>query len=310
MKEYVFTVPAELAGERLDIAVTRLLPELTRARVQKLIEAGHVLIDSAGRKANFRVREGQMLAVYVPAPQASQVLPQEMELEIIYEDSDLLVLNKPKGLVVHPAAGHAENTLVNALLHHCRDLSGIGGEKRPGIVHRLDKDTSGVLVVAKNDRTHLALARQFKDHSVTREYVALVYGQLAVRKGTIDAPIARHPRERKKMAVVPGGTGRCAVTHFEVLESLPGYSYVVLRLETGRTHQIRVHLASIGHPVVGDTVYGYKKQRLPVSSQLLHARLLGFIHPGLGRYMEFSSEPPAEFQEILQRLRGQNLPPA
>ncbi|NLN06491.1 MAG: RluA family pseudouridine synthase [Firmicutes bacterium] len=310
MKEYVLIVPAELAGERLDIAVTRLLPELTRTRVQKLIDAGHVLIDGAGRKANFRVREGQMLAVSVPAPQDSRVLPQEMELEIIYEDGDLLVLNKPKGVVVHPAAGHAENTLVNALLYHCRDLSGIGGEKRPGIVHRLDKDTSGVLVVAKNDRTHLALAKQFKDHSVTREYMALVYGQFAVRRGTIDAPIARHPRERKKMAVVQAGTGRRAVTHFEVLEIYPGYSYVALRLETGRTHQIRVHLASIGHPVVGDTVYGYKKQRLPVSGQLLHARLLGFIHPGLGRYMEFTSEPPVEFQEVLQKLRDQNFPPA
>ncbi|HHX74651.1 MAG TPA: RluA family pseudouridine synthase [Firmicutes bacterium] len=305
MKEYVFNVPAELGGERLDLAVTRLLPELTRARVQKLIGEGQILVDGTARKANFRVREGQELTVYVPAPRASTVVPQEMELEIIYEDSDLLVLNKQKGVVVHPAAGHVENTLVNALLHHCRDLSGIGGEKRPGIVHRLDKDTSGVLVVAKNDRTHLALAKQFKDHSITREYVAVVHGEFSVRRGTIDAPIARHPKERKKMAVVPEGKGRRAVTHFEVLEILPGYSYVALRLETGRTHQIRVHLAFIGHPVVGDPVYGYKKQRISANGQVLHARLLGFVHPGSGRYMEFTSEPPADFQELLQTLRAQ-----
>jgi 23S rRNA pseudouridine1911/1915/1917 synthase len=213
------------------------------------------------------------------------------------------VPDKPRGLVVHPAAGHAGGTLVNALLHHCRDLSGIGGEARPGIVHRLDKDTSGVLVVAKNDLAHQSLSAQFKDHSLTREYVAVVHGQLPVEQGSIDAPIARHPRERKKMAVAAAGKGRRAVTHFRVLERLAGFTYVACRLETGRTHQIRVHMASIGHPVAGDPVYGYKRKKLNIGGQALHARLLGFVHPASGQYMEFSGEPPRDFMNFLDGIR-------
>ena len=229
---------------------------------------------------------------------------EDIALNILYEDAHVLVLAKPKGLVVHPAAGHAGGTLVNALLHHCHDLSGISGEARPGIVHRLDKDTSGVLVVAKHDRAHLELSKQFKAHSVVREYIAVIHGSPTVDKGTIDAPIARHPRERKKMAITTTGKGRHAITHFQVIERFDGYTYVALRLETGRTHQIRVHLASIGHSVVGDPVYGQRKQPFTLSGQALHARLLGFVHPVDGRYLEFSSEPPAEFINLLSELRA------
>ncbi|MDW7652273.1 MAG: RluA family pseudouridine synthase [Bacillota bacterium] len=296
-------VEGALAGERLDVAVTQAHVGLTRARVQKLIDEGCILVDGSTKKANYRLRTGEKIEVAVPETKPSPLAPEPIKLEILYEDSDVLVLNKPKGLVVHPAAGHAGGTLVNALLYHCNDLSGIGGEARPGIVHRLDKDTSGVLVVAKNDRAHQSLAKQFKEHSVIREYVAVVHGEPAVDRGIIDAAIARHQRERKKMAVTAAGKGRRAVTHFRVLERLSGYTYLALRLETGRTHQIRVHLASIGHPVVGDPVYGRKKQKFRLSGQALHARLLGFIHPADGRSLEFSSEPPKEFQELLQTLR-------
>ena len=298
-----FTVREESAGERLDVAVTREMEELTRARVQKLIDEGLVRVGGTVKKANYRMQAGDQVELTIPDVKPSTVKPEAIALTILYEDSDVLVLDKPKGLVVHPAAGHAAGTLVNALLHHCDDLSGIGGEARPGIVHRLDKDTSGVLLVAKNDRAHLALSQQFKEHSVTREYVAVVHGEVSVESGTIDAPIARHPRERKKMAVAHAGKGRRAVTHFRVLERFDGYTYLACRLETGRTHQIRVHLASIGHPVAGDPLYGHKRKKEDLTGQALHARLLGFIHPGSGKYLEFASEPPREFQELLIRLR-------
>lgn len=300
-----YTIEESLAGERLDVAVTKVHSSLTRARVQKLIEEGLVLVDGTTRKANYRMRQGETLQITVPDVKPASVGAEDIRLDILYEDSDLVVVAKPKGLVVHPAAGHAGGTLVNALLHHCGDLSGIGGEARPGIVHRLDKDTSGVLVVAKNDRAHLSLAKQFKEHTVTREYVAVVHGEIAAERGAIDAPLARHPRERKKMAVTTAGKGRRAVTHFAVLERFTGYTYLALRLETGRTHQIRVHLAYIGHPVVGDSVYGYKKQRFALSGQALHARLLGLYHPADGRYLEFVSEPPQEINELLTVLRGE-----
>ena len=292
-------------GERLDVAVTKLAPELTRARIQKLIAAGLILVNNAARKANYRLRGAEVITVSIPEAKPSPLQAKSIPLEILYEDSELLVVNKPKGMVVHPAAGHAEGTLVNALLYHCQDLSGIGGETRPGIVHRLDKDTSGLLVVAKNDRAHLQLSRQFKAHNVTREYVAIVHGRLAAAEGTIDAAIARHPQERKKMAVTKRGQGRRAVTHFKVLQRFKEYTYVALRLETGRTHQIRVHLAAVGHPVVGDPVYGYKKQRFNLRGQALHARLLGFNHPLTGQYLEFSAEPPQEFQALLNSLYRQ-----
>jgi 23S rRNA pseudouridine1911/1915/1917 synthase len=305
LKISTYQVTDDLVGERLDVAVTKLAPELTRARIQKLIAAGLILVNNAARKANYRLRGAEVITVSIPEAKPSPLQAQSIPLEILYEDSELLVVNKPKGMVVHPAAGHAEGTLVNALLYHCQDLSGIGGETRPGIVHRLDKDTSGLLVVAKNDRAHLQLSRQFKAHNVTREYVAIVHGRLAAAEGTIDAAIARHPQERKKMAVTKRGQGRRAVTHFKVLQRFKEYTYVALRLETGRTHQIRVHLAAVGHPVVGDPVYGYKKQRFNLRGQALHARLLGFNHPLTGQYLEFSAEPPQEFQALLNSLYRQ-----
>ncbi|NLZ93200.1 MAG: RluA family pseudouridine synthase [Firmicutes bacterium] len=303
MEFFTFEIDNQLAGERLDLAVTALMPDLTRARVQKLILAGHVLVNNVERKANYRVREGEKVDITIPTVKASPLQAQAIPLEILYEDKSLLVINKPKGMVVHPAAGHTGGTLVNALLHHCQDLSGIGGEARPGIVHRLDKDTSGVIVIAKNDQAHTELAKQFKQHSVTREYVAIVHGRLTTKQGTINAAIARHPQERKKMAVTQSERGRWAVTHFKVLELFKDYTYLALRLETGRTHQIRVHLSSIGHPVVGDPVYGHKKQKFKLQGQALHARLLGFFHPIDGHYLEFHSEPPTEFQELLDELR-------
>ncbi|EEG76473.1 RluA family pseudouridine synthase [Dethiobacter alkaliphilus] len=298
------TVDEVLAGERLDVAVSRHVEELTRARVQKLIAEDYVQVDGKPQKANYRLRAGETVEVTVPEVKPAEIAAEKIDLDILYEDQDVLVLNKPKGLVIHPAAGHAGGTLVNALLHHCDDLSGIGGEARPGIVHRLDKDTSGVMVVAKNDRAHLSLSRQFKAHSVTREYVAIVHGEPAVEQGTIDAAIARHPKERKKMALTTAEKGRRAVTHFKVLDRFGEYSYLALRLETGRTHQIRVHLSSLGHPVVGDPVYGYKKQKFKLSGQALHARLLGFNHPTDHRYLEFAGEPPEEFRRLLNLLRG------
>lgn len=301
MKAYL--VDESLAGQRLDVAVTILDSGLTRTRVQKLLADGLITVNNTVHKASYRVSAGDHIIVTVPPVRAPQPQPEAIDLKIIYEDDDVLVLNKPKGLVVHPAAGHSGGTLVNALLHHCRELSGIGGEARPGIVHRLDKDTSGVLVVTKNDRAHLSLATQFREHTVTREYVAIVHGEVQAKQGIIDAPIARDPKHRKKMAVCPEGRGRRAVTRFCVLERLPGYTLLALRLETGRTHQIRVHMASIGHPVVGDSTYGPRKTIMLAASQALHARLLGFRHPADGRYLEFKAEAPPEFHKLLERLR-------
>jgi 23S rRNA pseudouridine1911/1915/1917 synthase len=302
-----------LAGERLDI-ITARLAAISRARAQKLLDEGLVTVSGVRRKANYRPVAGERLEIEIPELRPPGLLPEAIPLEILYEDDDLLVLNKPQGLVVHPAAGHSNGTLVNALLHHCPVLSGVGGYARPGIVHRLDKDTSGVLVVTKSDRAHLCLAEQFRKHSVVREYLALVHGSVAAGQGVIEAAIARHPKERKKKAVVPAGMGRNAVTRYRVLERFARFTLLALRLETGRTHQIRVHLAFIGHPVVNDPVYGPKK-RCDLRAgcrpdhagtsrrQLLHACCLGFVHPADGRYVEFSAVPPQEFQELLSALR-------
>ena len=303
MKTSSFSVTELLSGERLDAAAAKQADNLSRARVQKLIDQGLVLVDGVPQKANYRLRAGQLVEISLPELTPAVATAEEIALNILYEDEDLLVLDKPKGLVVHPAAGHLSGTLVNALLYHCDDLSGINGEARPGIVHRLDKDTSGVLLVAKNDYAHRKLSEQFKEHSITREYLAIVHGNMVLSSGSIAAPLARHPRERKKMSVAPAGKGRRSVTHFSVLERFDGYTYLVCRLETGRTHQIRVHLASIGHPVVGDPLYGYKKKQVKLSGQALHARLLGFVHPTSGVHLEFCSEPPAEFMELLGALR-------
>ncbi len=293
--------PAEKTGERLDRYLTEEL-QVPRAQVQDWLEKGLVTAGGVVRAKNYRLRGGEEIAVSIPDPVAYEAQAEEISLDIVYEDADLLVVNKPKGMVVHPAAGNYTGTLVNALLAHCGDsLSGINGVMRPGIVHRIDKDTSGLLIVAKNDLAHRCLAEQIKEHSFTRIYEAVVTGRLRDDAGTVDAPIGRHPVERKKMAVTPKNS-KPAVTHYEVIARYAGYTHVRLRLETGRTHQIRVHMAYLGHPVAGDTVYGGSRQPAALHGQCLHARVIGFRHPQDGRYMEFSSELPAYFTAFLRAL--------
>ena len=289
-------------GERIDAALARLAPELTRSAAQKLLEAGRVTCGGAPLRKNDRTAVGQALEVELPQPEPLSVEPQDIPLDIRYEDGDVIVLNKPKGLVVHPAAGHWDGTLVNALLHHCAgSLSGINGQLRPGIVHRIDKDTSGLLIVAKNDFAHRALAAQLEDHTLARTYEAIVCGSIREDAGTIDAPIGRHPTDRKKMTVTSQG-GRRAVTHFEVIARYRGYTHIRCRLETGRTHQIRVHLAWRSHPILGDTVYGHKKPELGLDSQCLHARALTFLHPRTGEPVTVTCELPDYFTEVLGKL--------
>lgn len=288
---------------RLDKFISVKLPDVTRTAAEKLVESGQVSCGGRILPKSYRVQEGERIEVTIPDPVSADVLPEEIPLEIVYEDDDLLVVNKPKGMVVHPAAGNPSGTLVNALLAHCRgSLSGIGGVVRPGIVHRIDKDTSGLLIVAKNDFAHLRLAEQIKVHSFTRIYEAVVYGSLRDDEGTVNAPIGRHPVDRKKMAVTQRNS-RPAVTHYTVLARYPGFTHVRLRLETGRTHQIRVHMASLGHPVAGDEVYGPKKGISELHGQCLHAKHIGFTHPRDGRWMEFESELPPYFTAFLEKLR-------
>lgn len=292
----------EDAGARLD-AFLAGKTEKTRSSVQKLIEEENVRLNGAPAAKNARLREGDRVEATEPPPEVLDVKPQNIPLDIVYEDQDLLVVNKPKGMVVHPAAGNPDGTLVNALLFHCGDsLSGINGVIRPGIVHRIDKDTSGLLIVAKNDRAHQSLAEQIAVHSFTRIYNAVVYGIVKEEEGTVSAPIGRHPTDRKRMAVLSSG-GREAVTHYRVLERFPGFTLVECRLETGRTHQIRVHMAHIGHPVAGDPVYGPKKCITELQGQCLHARVIGFIHPATGEYLEFDSGLPPYFERFLEKLR-------
>lgn len=292
----------EDAGARLDAFLAGKM-EKTRSSVQKLIEEENVRLNGAPAAKNDRLREGDRVEATEPPPEVLDVKPQNIPLDIVYEDQDLLVVNKPKGMVVHPAAGNPDGTLVNALLFHCGDsLSGINGVIRPGIVHRIDKDTSGLLIVAKNDRAHQSLAEQIAVHSFTRIYNAVVYGIVKEEEGTVSAPIGRHPTDRKRMAVLSSG-GREAVTHYRVLERFPGFTLVECRLETGRTHQIRVHMAHIGHPVAGDPVYGPKKCITELQGQCLHARVIGFIHPATGEYLEFDSGLPPYFERFLEKLR-------
>ncbi len=292
----------EDAGARLDAFLAGKM-EKTRSSVQKLIEEENVRLNGTPVAKNARLREGDRVEAAEPPPEVLDVKPQNIPLDIVYEDQDLLVVNKPKGMVVHPAAGNPDGTLVNALLFHCGDsLSGINGVIRPGIVHRIDKDTSGLLIVAKNDRAHQSLAEQIAVHSFTRIYNAVVYGIVKEEEGTVSAPIGRHPTDRKRMAVLSSG-GREAVTHYRVLERFPGFTLVECRLETGRTHQIRVHMAHIGHPVAGDPVYGPKKCITELQGQCLHARVIGFIHPATGEYLEFDSGLPPYFERFLEKLR-------
>lgn len=307
MQKKLLVIGAEHQDARADLAVSELLEGQTRSGVQKLMLAGAVLCGGRPLSKNDRVAEDQTIEVLLPDPAPmEQAEPENIPLDIVYEDDDLLVVNKPKGMVVHPAPGNRDKTLVNALLYHCGDsLSGINGVIRPGIVHRIDKDTSGLLIVAKNDFAHQSLAVQIKEHSFTREYEAVVYGHLREQSGTVDAPIGRHPTDRKKMTVTQKNSRR-AVTHYQVLEELPGFSYVRLRLETGRTHQIRVHMAYLGHPVAGDPVYGPKKVIPSLNGQCLHARVIGFHHPRDGRYIELTSPLPPYFTDFLARLRSQS----
>ena len=288
---------------RADKAISAALPALSRSAVQALIQDGRVLCNGAPVQKSTKLPVQSVLTVEIPPARPLEVVAQNIPLDIVYEDSDLLVVNKPKGMVVHPAAGNEDGTLVNALLYHCGDsLSGIGGEIRPGNVHRIDKDTSGLLIVAKNDAAHRSLAEQIKAHSFTREYRAVVYGRIKA-DGTVDAPIARHPQERKRMAVVRSPAAREAVTHYFVVRHFTGFTQLRLRLETGRTHQIRVHMAYIGHPVAGDPVYGPKKVITSLGGQCLHAGLIGFVHPRTGRYMEFDAPLPPYFTDFLKTLR-------
>ena len=293
---------ADIPGERLDAFLSRTVENLSRSGAQKLLEGGHVLRNGAPGKKNDKLSIGDEISVSVPEPRPVDILPKEIPLEIVYEDEDVLVINKPKGLVVHPAAGHADDTLVNGLLYAMGDsLSGINGELRPGIVHRIDKDTSGLLAVAKNDHAHLMLASQLKDHTMARTYDCIVCGNLKEDSGTVDAPIGRHPTDRKKMCVTQRNS-RNAVTHWEVVARYRGYTHVRCRLETGRTHQIRVHMAHIGHPILGDTVYGRKKPELGQDSQVLHAGLLCFQHPKDGHPVFVQAQLPEYFQQLLAKL--------
>lgn len=294
-------VEEEKEGERLDAFVADEMESLSRTMVKNLIDAGKVLVNASRKKASYQVREGEEITIELDEPRSITLEPRDIPLEILYQDSSLAVINKPKGLVVHPAHGNWDHTLVNALLFHIKDLSGINGELRPGIVHRLDKDTSGVMVVAKNDVAHRSLAEQIKEHTINREYTALVHGNIKEEKGIIEAPVGRSRSDRKKMAVT--ADGRPAISHYRVLERFGDYTLVRVKLMTGRTHQIRVHFSYIRHPVVGDPVYGPEKKHLGLDSQALHASLLGFDHPASGEYVEFTSPLPEYFEKVLNRLR-------
>ena len=302
MEPLILNAPAEAAGERLDAYLAAAVPELTRSLAQKLIRSGQVLVNGAAAAKSCRLDGGETIAVTLPEPEPIEALPENIPLDIVYEDADLIVINKPKGMVVHPAPGHASGTLVNALLYHCAgSLSGIGGAERPGIVHRIDRDTSGLLVAAKNDFAHQKLSAQLSDHSLARTYECLARGRFREDAGTVDAPIGRSPQDRKKMAVIAGG--RPAVTHWRVLERFEGLTHLACRLETGRTHQIRVHLSHIGHPILGDPVYGTKKEDPNLHGQCLHASGLRLIHPRTGEAVEFHAPLPEEFTAALEKLR-------
>ena len=302
MDDNVVIVTAEESGERVDALLARHLEGFSRSAVQRLIEGGAVLLGGKAVKKNTLSAAGDRFFVTLPELADIPLVPQDIPLDVVYEDGDVIVVNKPRGLVVHPAPGHPDGTLVNALLYHCGDtLSGIGGEKRPGIVHRIDKDTSGLIAVAKNDFAHQGLSAQLSDHSLCREYVAVVNGNFREESGTVDKPIGRHPVDRKRMAVTEKNSKR-AVTHWEVLENYRGYSLVRCRLETGRTHQIRVHMASIGHPLLGDGLYGAKCPDKGLEGQCLHARRLRLIHPRTGEKLQFEASLPDYFHEILARL--------
>ena len=292
----------ESKNQRLDAFLASSLDGLTRSQATRLIESGEVAVDGRAVSKSYKLAGGEDIAVTLPEPEPVEAVPQDIPLDVVYEDADVIVVNKPSGMVVHPAPGHPDGTLVNALLYHCAGtLSGIGGALRPGIVHRIDRDTSGLIIAAKNDAAHQYLSAQLADHTLARTYECIVVGALREDRGTVDAPIARHPTDRKRMAVVAGG--REAVTHWEVIARYPGYTHVRCRLETGRTHQIRVHRAYIGHPILGDTVYGAKKEVPGLTGQCLHAVGLRFLHPRTHEVVELSCPLPDEFTRMLQKIR-------
>lgn len=302
MEPILLRASEESKNQRLDAFLASSLDGLTRSQATRLIESGEVAVDGKSVSKSYKLAGGEDIAVTLPEPEPVEAVPQDIPLDVVYEDADVIVVNKPSGMVVHPAPGHPDGTLVNALLYHCAGtLSGVGGALRPGIVHRIDRDTSGLIIAAKNDAAHQYLSAQLADHTLARTYECIVVGALREDRGTVDAPIARHPTGRKRMAVVAGG--REAVTHWEVIARYPGYTHVRCRLETGRTHQIRVHMASIGHPLLGDEVYGPARQPFSLEGQTLHAGVLGFIHPRTGEYVEFSAPLPAYFEELLEKLR-------
>ena len=302
METYHLPINEELKGTRLDKALSDYLDGVSRSYLQKLIKEGYVTVNDRPEKASFKLNVQDRVMVTLPDEEPVDILPEDIPLDILYEDPELLVVNKPKGMVVHPSAGHSSGTLVNALLYHCSgQLSGINGVQRPGIVHRIDKDTTGALVVCKTDLAHQSLAAQLKEHSITRRYRAVVHHNIREDEGTVDAPIGRHPVDRKKMAV-NYRNGKRAVTHYRVLERFGDYTYIECRLETGRTHQIRVHMSHIGHPLLGDEIYGPAKCLFRLQGQCLHAMVLGFLHPVTGEYLEFTAPLPEYFEQLLRKL--------
>lgn len=303
MSELLIEVPQEFHGERIDKFLSVLVSDCSRNSIQKLIEQGNVTINGIAVNKKYKVNTDDEIMLVTGELKPLDAEPENIPLDIVYEDDDLLVVNKPRGMVVHPAPGNYTGTLVNALLYHCKDsLSGINGVLRPGIVHRIDKDTSGLLIVAKNDKAHLGLAEQIKEHSFTREYNAVICGHLKEQEGTVNAPIGRNPKDRKKMCVTMQNS-KTAVTHYSVIEEYNGYSHISLKLETGRTHQIRVHMAHLGHPVAGDLVYGHDKKSAELNGQCLHAIKIGFVHPIKNEYMKFSSDLPDYFKSFIDKIK-------
>ena len=303
MSELLIEVPQEFHGERIDKFLSVFVPDCSRNSIQKLIEQGNVTINGESVNKKYKVNTDDEILMVTGELKPLDAEPENIPLDIVYEDDDLLVVNKPRGMVVHPAPGNYTGTLVNALLYHCKDsLSGINGVLRPGIVHRIDKDTSGLIIVAKNDKAHISLAEQIKEHSFTREYNAVICGHLKDQEGTVNAPIGRNPKDRKKMCVTMQNS-KNAVTHYSVIEEYNGYSHISLKLETGRTHQIRVHMAHLGHPVAGDLVYGHDKKSAELNGQCLHAIKIGFVHPIKNEYMEFSSDLPDYFKSFIDRIK-------
>lgn len=302
MDKFLFQITEELEDVRIDKCVSALIDSLSRSYIQKMIKEEHLLVNGMPVKASYCVKDGDEVAFELPESVEPDIEPEDIPLDILYEDKDVIVINKPKGMVVHPASGHYSGTLVNALMYHCgKELSGINGVMRPGIVHRIDMDTTGSIIVCKNDKAHNCIAEQLKEHSINRKYHAICYGELKEDEGVIDKPIGRHPAERKKMAINERN-GKRAVTHYRVLKRFHGYSYIECRLETGRTHQIRVHMASIGHPLLGDDVYSNRKCPFKLTGQTLHAKTLGFVHPSTGEYVEVDAPLPEYFVRLLTIL--------